>query len=113
MYKYKIDEFLENLPVKLNRNLVSEIPKILNISYNTFRNYCKIPLKSKKDIPYGCVRKLEILFDMKNGELCNFRVSGDHYMEVAKRASLRRKRRKTISPEKKETDLEDAASSED
>lgn len=107
MYKYKIDEFLENLPVRLNRNLVSEIPKILDISYNTFRNYCKIPLKSKKDIPYSCVRKLEILFDMKNGELCNFRVSGDHYMEVAKRASLRRKRKKTVSSEKKEPILEE------
>eukprot|EP01132_Coremiostelium_polycephalum_P010097 gene10097-12384_t len=29
-YKYKIDEFLENLPVKHNKHLVSQIPGILN-----------------------------------------------------------------------------------
>lgn len=98
MYKYKIDEFLENLPVRLNRNLVSQIPKLLNISYNTFRNYCKIPLKSKKDIPYGCVRKLEILFDMKSGELCNFEISGEHYMEVVQRVALKKKKRQGATP---------------
>ena len=84
-YKYKIEEFLENLPVKQNRILVSQIPDILGVSYNTFRNYCKIPLDSKKDIPYECVRKLEILFGMKHGELMNEQPKGEHYLELVKK----------------------------
>lgn len=85
MYKYKIEEFLENLPVKQNRVIVNQIPEILGISYNTFRNYCRIPFKSKKDMPYESVRKLEILFGMKQGELINTPLTGDHYLEVIKK----------------------------
>jgi len=84
-YKYKIEEFLENLPVRQNRVLVNQIPEILGVSYNTFRNYCKIPLKSKKDIPYECVRKLEILFGMSHGELTNEQPVGKHYLELVKK----------------------------
>jgi hypothetical protein len=90
MYKYKIEEFLENLPVKQNKILVNQIPDILGVSYNTFRNYCKIPLKSKKDIPYECVRKLEILFGMKHGELTNIPTVGEHYLELVKRYPVRK-----------------------
>ncbi|MBG6236105.1 hypothetical protein IWX76_002686 [Pedobacter sp. CAN_A7] len=84
-YKYKIEEFLENLPVRENKMLVNQIPDILGVSYNTFRNYCKIPLKSKKDIPYECVRKLEILFGMTYGELTNAQPNGKHYLELVKK----------------------------
>lgn len=84
-YKYKIEEFLENLPVRENKLLVYQIPDILGVSYNTFRNYCKIPLKSKKDIPYECVRKLEILFGMAPGELTNVKPQGQHYLELVKK----------------------------
>jgi hypothetical protein len=84
-YKYKIEEFLENLPVRQNKMLVYQIPDILGVSYNTFRNYCKIPLKSKKDIPYECVRKLEILFGMTHGELTNEQPQGKHYLELVKK----------------------------
>lgn len=90
MHKYKIDEFLENLPAKQNKKLVSQIPGILNISYNTFRNYCKIPLRSKKDIPYACIRKLEILFGMEGGELANYIPSGPHYLDVIKNKPVKK-----------------------
>jgi hypothetical protein len=89
VYKYKIEDFLENLPVKQNKILVNQIPEILGVSYNTFRNYCKIPYKSKKDIPYECVRKLEILFGMKQGELINLQPKGEHYLELVKRKPTR------------------------
>lgn len=89
-YKYKIEEFLENLPVKQNRILINQIPEILGISYNTFRNYCKIPLQSKKDIPYECVRKLEILFGMKHGELTNEEPIGEHYMELVNKKVMKK-----------------------
>lgn len=89
-YKYKIEEFLENLPVKQNRILINQIPEILGISYNTFRNYCKIPLQSKKDIPYECVRKLEILFGMQHGELTNEEPKGEHYMELVKKNVIKK-----------------------
>ncbi|MET3115698.1 hypothetical protein AAKU52_003455 [Pedobacter sp. CG_S7] len=87
-YKYKIEEFLENLPVKQNKILVIQIPEILGVSYNTFRNYCKIPLNSKKDMPYECVRKLEILFGMQHGELTNTPTVGSHYLELVKRVPV-------------------------
>ncbi|WP_432708589.1 hypothetical protein [Pedobacter sp.] len=87
-YKYKIEEFLENLPVRENKMLVYQIPEILGVSYNTFRNYCKIPLKSKKDIPYECVRKLEILFGMSQGELINAQPQGKHYLELVKKKAV-------------------------
>ncbi|WP_432713150.1 hypothetical protein [Pedobacter sp.] len=89
-YKYKIEEFLENLPVKQNKILVNQIPEILGVSYNTFRNYCKIPINSKKDMPYECVRKLEILFGMTQGELTNVPTVGEHYMELVKRNPVRK-----------------------
>lgn len=88
-YKYKIEEFLENLPVKQNKILVNQIPDILGVSYNTFRNYCKIPYRSKKDIPYECVRKLEILFGMKHGDLINIPPVGEHYLELVKKKPSR------------------------
>ncbi len=88
VYKYKIEDFLENLPVKQNKVLVNQIPEILGVSYNTFRNYCKIPYKSKKDIPYECVRKLEILFGMKHGDLINTQPEGEHYLELVKRKPM-------------------------
>lgn len=91
-HKYKIEEFLENLPVKQNKALVNQIPEILGVSYNTFRNYCKIPLSSKKDIPYECVRKLEILFGMEYGELANNQPIGEHYLELVKRNPLGREK---------------------
>ncbi len=89
VYKYKIEDFLENLPVKQNKVLVNQIPEILGVSYNTFRNYCKIPYQSKKDIPYECVRKLEILFGMKQGDLINAQPEGEHYLELVKRKPTR------------------------
>ncbi|PYF71545.1 hypothetical protein [Pedobacter nutrimenti] len=104
-YKYKIDEFLENLPVKHNKHLVSQIPGILNVSRNTFRNYCKIPFMSKKDIPYGCVRKLEILFGMEPGELANYGITGRHYLDLVRQRPVKTGAKRNLKkPEQPEQD---------
>lgn len=79
MYKYKINEFLNNLTVRDHKKVLLEIHEILGISRNTFRNYAYIPKNSKKDIPYCIVRKIEILFGMQNGDLINQKFVGKHY----------------------------------
>ncbi len=48
------------------------IPKYLNIAFNTFHNYRKLPLSGKADIPYATVVQLEGIFGMERGELANY-----------------------------------------
>lgn len=50
------------------------IPEVLDIAFNTFHNYRKLKIGDKQDIPHELVRKLEILFKLKQGELANFSV---------------------------------------
>lgn len=88
MYKYKIIEFLDNLPTRQNKLLTKEIHKVLGISRNTFRNYSLIPFGHKSDIPYCVVIKIEILFGMKSGELINREIKGQHYMEVITKTGI-------------------------
>ncbi len=48
---------------------MSEIPKILDISVNTFHNYRQIKAGDTQDIPYEKVVLLEHLFGLNHGEL--------------------------------------------
>jgi hypothetical protein len=72
--KYKIDEEMNKLNLPNYKTAIRVIPKLLNIAFNTFHNYRKLTLEAKADIPYGIVRKLELLFGMKSGELANFKI---------------------------------------
>lgn len=76
MRKYKIDEEMNKLNLPNYKAAIRVIPQLLNIAFNTFHNYRKLTLEAKADIPYGVVRKLELLFGMKNGELANFKIEG-------------------------------------
>ena len=70
--KYKIDEIMNNLNLPKYKAALRIIPKTLGIAFNTFHNYRKLKVGDKSDIPYGQVRKLEILFKIKEGSLANF-----------------------------------------
>jgi hypothetical protein len=94
MYKYKIKDFLDNLPVKQYKLLARQIPKEIGVSYNTFKNYSKILKNSKQDIPYAKVRKLEILFGMQNNELTNLNIKSKHYLELINKTNITLKTRK-------------------
>jgi hypothetical protein len=76
MYKYKINEYLYGLNVVEYTAARRIIPKVLDISLNTFHNYRSIKIDAEADIPYCIIRKLEILFKMKRGELENFKLKG-------------------------------------
>lgn len=70
--KYKIEEEMNKLNLRNYKAASKLIPKYLNIAFNTFHNYRKLPLNGKADIPYGTVRLLEGLFSMKSGDLANY-----------------------------------------
>ena len=72
MYKYRINDFLTALPMKDYRRALKIIPKVLNISLNTFSNYRNIKLTDEQDIPHQKVVLLEKIFGLKPGELENF-----------------------------------------
>ena len=76
MYKYKINEYLYRLNVVEYSAARKIIPEELSISLNTFHNYRNIKIGSDTDIPYGIVRKMEILFNMKRGGLENSVIKG-------------------------------------
>jgi len=65
--KYKIDEMMNKLNLPKYKAALKIIPKTLGIAFNTFHNYRKLKVGDKSDIPYGQVRKLEILFKIKEG----------------------------------------------
>lgn len=72
--KYKIDEAMKRYNLPNYKAALRLIPKALDIAFNTFHNYRKLSLDDKADIPYVIVRKLEMIFEMKNGELANFKI---------------------------------------
>ncbi|WP_316819488.1 hypothetical protein [Pedobacter gandavensis] len=70
--KYKIEEEMNKLNLKNYKAASRLIPKHLNIAFNTFHNYRKLPLSGKADIPYGTVVLLEGVFGLERGELANY-----------------------------------------
>ena len=69
--KYKIDEEIRKLNLPNYKAAIRIIPRELGIASNTFHNYRKLRVTDKADIPYEMVRKLEIMFKMRLGELAN------------------------------------------
>lgn len=108
MFKYKIKEFLDQLPVGEYRKLNTQLHRIVGVSRNTLINYSLITITSKKDIPYSTIRKLEIIFGMRYGDLTNQNITGDHYKKIVDRIPekiVRRvKRKKRIQPVDMEVD---------
>lgn len=70
--KYKIEEEMNKLTLRSYKAASRLIPKHLNIAFNTFHNYRKLPLNGKGDIPYATVRMLEAIFGMESGKLANY-----------------------------------------
>ncbi len=73
MYKYRINDLLSELPMKDYRKALKILPKALGISPNTFSNYRNIRISEDRDIPYQKALLLEKIFELKPGELLNFR----------------------------------------
>lgn len=67
--KYKINDYLYQLAVKDYRKAIQTLPKILDISLNTFHNYRNILGNETQDIPYEKVVMMEQLFGMEPGSL--------------------------------------------
>ena len=80
--KYKIDAYLFSLTVKEYRSAMHILPKILDISLNTFHNYRKINIDEEKDIPYEKVVLMEHLFALKTGELTNRNLHSETLKEL-------------------------------
>lgn len=72
IFKYRINELLNAMPVKEYKKAIHIIPKQLDISEKTFANYRNIKIHDLQDIPHEKVVLLEKLFDIKPGELDNF-----------------------------------------
>jgi hypothetical protein len=82
--KYKINDFLDSLTVKEYKFAMKHIPRILDVSMNTFHNYRKIKVGDRQDIPYEKVKLMEILFDVKSGGLENAKVTGKSLFQLFK-----------------------------
>jgi hypothetical protein len=82
--KYKINQLLDQLTVKEYKFAIKIIPKVLNVSMNTFHNYRRIGLDERQDIPYEKVKLMEILFDVESGALENSRISGKSLFQLYK-----------------------------
>lgn len=82
--KYKINYFLDKLTVKEYKFAMKMIPKLLNISMNTFHNYRRIKIGESQDIPYEKVKLMEILFDAESGELENEKMNGKSLVQLLK-----------------------------
>lgn len=87
-YKYKINEYLRGLPMKDYKKAMKIIPRILNVSENTFHNYRNIQLGENKDIPYEKVKRLELLFGIGDGKLENYQIECKHITEILKETKL-------------------------
>ena len=72
--KYKIDEAMNNLNLPRYKAAIRIIPQMLGIAFNTFHNYRKMTIDNKADIPYEMVRKMEMIFKLKEGELPNYKI---------------------------------------
>ncbi len=75
MFKYRINDFLLQLPVKDYRKAIKIIPKALNVSINTFSNYRNIKVEDEQDIPHQKIVLLEKILGLKSGQLDNFESS--------------------------------------
>jgi len=73
--KYKIEEEMNKLNLKSYKAASRLIPKYLNIAFNTFHNYRKLPINGKADIPYATVIMLEGIFGLERGELANYPIA--------------------------------------
>ncbi|MBB5438887.1 DNA-binding Xre family transcriptional regulator [Pedobacter sp. AK017] len=93
MYKYKIKEFMDQLPVIEYRKLNTQLHRVIGVSRNTLINYSLIKITSKKDVPYSTIRKLEIIFGVKYGDLTNQNITCDHYKKIIDRIPERPTRR--------------------
>lgn len=82
MYKYRINELLNNLPMKDYKKALKLIPGILGVSVNTFSNYRNIKLNDDKDIPHQKVVILEKVFDLAAGTLGNFQTNQKSIKEL-------------------------------
>ncbi|ETZ19304.1 hypothetical protein [Pedobacter sp. V48] len=72
--EYKIDEARRKLNLSNYKAALTIIPRELGIPSNAFHNYRKLKVTDKVDIPYEMVRKLEIMFNRKIGELANSKI---------------------------------------
>ncbi len=82
MRKYKINECMENLTVSQYRIVYKQVLQTIGKTKSTFNKYCKLQINDPEDIPYLVVRKLEILFDLKPGQLANYETKGKTYQEL-------------------------------
>jgi len=82
--KYKINYFLDKLTVKEYKFAMKMIPKMLDISMNTFHNYRRIKIGQPQDIPYEKVKLMEILFDTESGALENVKMDGKSLVQLLK-----------------------------
>lgn len=85
IWKYRINDYLDKLTVKEYKAAIKIIPQVLDVSVNTFHNYRRIKIRDVQDIPYEIVRMLEILLEVKPGELENFKVSGESLKTLMKK----------------------------
>lgn len=69
MYKYRINELLADLPMKDYRRAIKIIPRVLEVSPNTFANYRSIRADEERDIPHKKVALLEKIFNIQPGSL--------------------------------------------
>lgn len=69
--KYRITEYLENLPAKDYSPALKILQSVLNVSLNTIYCWREIKIRDKTDIPHEKVRLLEMLFEMEPGALSN------------------------------------------
>jgi hypothetical protein len=74
MHKYRINDFLTELPMKDYRKALKVIPKVIQVSLNTFSNYRKIKITDDQDIPYQKVVMLEKILGLERGQLENFEI---------------------------------------
>ena len=72
MFKYCINDFLIELPMKDYRKAIKIIPRAINVSFNTFSNYRNIKISDEQDIPHQKVVLMEKIFGLEPGQLENF-----------------------------------------
>lgn len=82
--KYKINDFLDSLTVREYKFAMKEIPKVLDVSMNTFHNYRRIKIGQPQDIPYEKVKLMEILFELESGGLENEKLKGKSLFQLFK-----------------------------
>ncbi|MBD1364410.1 hypothetical protein IDJ77_11375 [Mucilaginibacter sp. ZT4R22] len=69
--KYRINEMLDRLPIKKNKQALKILPNELGVSTATFNNYRAITVEDVQDIPHMAVVKLEQFFSLEPGQLQN------------------------------------------